>query len=409
MTQLTSYHKKLFVFLSLASFFEGYDFTALGQILPNLRADMGMSEAGGGQLVAVVSAGTLLSYIFVRLADRYGRRRILSITILGYATFTFLTAFSRTPYDFAFYQIAARVFLVAEWALAMVYAAEEFPADRRGFVIGVIQAATMLGSVSCAAVAPVLLSTALGWRSVYLIGVIPMLLLAYARRGLKESTRYLEQAGPQGMPTRPFTAIFQTKYGRRVLQVALVWALTYICTQSAVIFWKEFAVNERGMTDGEVGLAVALASIAALPFVFYVGKMVDDIGRRKSSVVFYSVGTVFVVAAFQLNNFWLLTLALAAVFVSAVGLLTVLNAFTTELFPTRWRADGFAWSNNLLGRIGYVVGPLIVGYSAGHVGWGNAVSLTVVFVIAALGLILWWFPETSGLELEEAAEAILQD
>jgi putative MFS transporter len=409
LTPLTSYHKKLFVFLSLASFFEGYDFTALGQILPNLRAEMGMSEAAGGQLVAVVSAGTLLSYIFVRLADRFGRRPILAITILGYATFTFLTAFSRTPYDFAFYQIAARVFLVAEWALAMVYAAEEFPADRRGFVIGVIQASTLLGSVVCAAVAPLLLSTALGWRSVYLIGVIPMLLLAYARRALKETKRYLEQAGPRGMPTRSFTAIFQTKHGRRVFQVALVWALTYVCTQSAVIFWKEFAVNERGMTDADVGIAVALASVAALPFIFLVGKMVDEIGRRKSSMVIYSICIVFVVAAFQLSNFWLLTLCLTAALFAAVGLLTVLNAFTTELFPTEWRADAFAWSNNLLGRIGYVVGPLIVGYTAGYLGWGNAVSLTVVFLIAALGLILWLFPETSGLELEEAAVAVLED
>lgn len=401
-TPLTTYQRQLFVFLSVATFFEGYDFTALSQILPNLRAEMDLSESGGGLLVSAIGAGTILSYVLVRLADRWGRRRVLTITILGYAGCTFLTGLSHNPVDFAAYQLLARVFLVAEWALSMVFAAEEFPADRRGFVIGVIQASTALGSIVCAVVVPLLLETRYGWRSVYFVGVIPILLLAYARRGLRETRRFVEEVKPTRVPHGPF-AILGTPYRKRVLQLALVWCLTYVCTQSAVLFWKEFAVSERGFSDEEVGFAIAIAAAVSVPFLFFVGKLLDVIGRRRSAALIYGVCAVFVVLAYQLHGFWPLTLCLIAALFAAVGMLSLLNAYTTELFPTPMRGDAFALANNLLGRVGYVVGPLVVGVLAERIGWGDAVSVTAGFVVAALAIILWAFPETSGRELEETA------
>lgn len=364
---------------------------------------MGLAEGAGGLMASIISVGTIVAYLLVRLADRLGRKRVLAITILGYAAFTFLTGVSRSPYDFTVYQFIARVFLIAEWALSMVIAAEEYPAEKRGFVIGVIQAFNSLGSISCAAVAPVLIGTAYGWRTVYFVGIIPLLLLAYARRGLRETSRFAEYAATRTDTRRPLLSILRSPYRNRVLQLALIWGLTYVCTNTAVLFWKEFAVNERGFTDAQVGLAVAIASLIALPFVFSVGKLLDKWGRRKGAVLIYGVAAVFVVMAYQLSGFWLLTGCLMAAIFAAIALLTLLNAFTTELFPTEMRADAFAWSNNLLGRIGYVIAPWVVAEAAERIGWGNAVSLTAVSVLVALGLILWLLPETGRKELEETA------
>jgi len=404
LTPFTSYQKRLFAFLSVATFFEGYDFTALGQILPNLRTDMGLNEGQGGLIVSVIGVGTIVSYFLVRLADRWGRRRVLTVTILGYALFTALTGLSRNPYEFTGFQFIGRVFLIAEWALSMVIAAEEYPAERRGFVLGVIQAFNSLGSITCAAIAPALLATPFGWRTVYFVGIIPLLLLAYARRDLRETKRYSAYAaGRVERAEHPLTAIFRTPYRRRVLQMAVIWGLTYMCTNAVVVFWKEYAVNEAGFSDADVGWAVGLASVAALPFVFTVGKLLDGWGRRRSAILIYGVGTVFVVLAYQLKGFWVLTACLAFAIFAAIALLALLNAFTTELFPTDMRADAFAWSNNLLGRLGYVIAPVLVGWAAESVGWGNAVSTTAISLVLALGLLLWWLPETGRMELEESA------
>ena len=79
--RLSPYQKKLFFFLSVATFFEGFDFLALTQILPELRADWGLTKSTAGILVAFINAGTILAYLLVRKADAWGRRRVLTITI----------------------------------------------------------------------------------------------------------------------------------------------------------------------------------------------------------------------------------------------------------------------------------------------------------------------------------------
>jgi putative MFS transporter len=402
--KFTPYHKRLFVFLSVATFFEGYDFTALSQILPNLRADMSLSEGQGGLIVTIISAGTIVSYLLVRLADKWGRRRVLAITILGYALFTFLTGVSPNAYYFTLFQFLGRIFLIAEWALSMVIAAEEYPAAQRGFVLGVLQAFNSLGSITCAAVAPMLLASPFGWRTVYLVGIIPLLLLAYVRRGLRETKRFSEYSASRTETKRPLAAILRSPYRKRVLQMAVIWGLTYMCTNTVVVFWKEYAIAEAGFTDGDVAKALALASLIAMPFIFSIGKLLDAWGRRRSAVLIYSVSAVFVVLAYQLTHFWILTLCLSFAIFAAIALLALLNAYTTELFPTDMRADAFAWSNNLLGRIGYVIAPVLVGKAAESVGWGNSVSTTAISVVVALVLILVWLPETTRKELEETAK-----
>lgn len=403
MGKFSPYQKRLFLFLSVATFFEGYDFMALSQILPNIQEEMGLSDVAIGNLVGVISAGTIVAYILVRLADRWGRRRVLTLTILGYATLTFLTAFSRGPVDFVIYQFTARVFLIAEWALCMVIAAEEFPADRRGYVLGLIQAFNAMGSITCAAIVPFLLASPWGWRTVYFIGVVPLLLIAYARRGLRETHRFEAYRATRSDTKRSMFAILRSPYRKRVLQLAVIWGLTYICTNTAVLFWKQFTVTERAFTDGQVAKAVAIASVFALPFVFSVGRFLDKWGRRRGAVLIYGVGAVFVVLAYQVHNFWLLTLCLMFAIFASIALLSLLNAYTTELFPTDMRADAFAWANNLLGRIGYVAAPFLVGIGAQRFGWGNTVSMTAGALILALILVLWWLPETAGRELEETS------
>ena len=400
MTRFSPYQRRLFVLLSVANFFEGYDFLALSQILPNLRAEMGLSEAQGGTLVGVIGLGTILAYGVVRLADRFGRRPVMMVTILGYALFTGLTGVAPGVVAFAAFQVLARVFLIAEWALAMVFGAEEFPAERRGLAIGVLQAWSALGSIVCAGVVPLLLKTPYGWRSVYFVGLIPLLLLAYARRGLKETERYTALAGGGAKQASSLFAIWGTPYRRRVIHLALIWGLTYLCTANAVVFWKEFAVGERGLTDAQVGLAIAIASLISLPLVFLVGKLLDAWGRRPSAILIYVLLAVSVIAAYQLRGFWPLTVALTGAIFAASAVLALLNSFTTELFPTSMRGDAFAWSNNLLGRIGYVISPVFVGWAAGMVGWGTAVSMTTVGVVAALFLIMTVVPETAKKELE---------
>ncbi|MBI2567582.1 MAG: MFS transporter [Candidatus Schekmanbacteria bacterium] len=406
MEKLTPYQRRLFVFLGVATFFEGYDFLALTQILPNLRAEMDLAPSHGGYLVAAINFGTMVAYLLVRKADQWGRRRLLMLTISGYTIFTFLTGLSPNVVAFAACQLLARIFLIAEWATSVVYAAEEFPAERRGMVIGVIQATSSLGSIVCAGVVPLLLATDYGWRAVYFVGITPLIILAFARRNIKESHRFAEQVAERRSAARhsDFFRIFSSPYRGRMLQLALIWALSYVCIQNGITFWKEFAVAERGMSDADVASLVTYAAVGAMPFVFFAGKMLDVLGRKGGGAIIFLITSFGVYAAYTFETPAALTFALAMGIFGSSAILPVLNAYTAELFPTDLRGDAFAWSNNILGRTTYVLSPLAIGWAAESVGWGVAVSATAVFPLVALGYLLLKLPETRGLELEETAK-----
>jgi putative MFS transporter len=413
--RFTPYQLRLFAFLSVACFFEGYDFIALTQILPNLRAEMGIGPVGGGRLVTVINLGTVIAYVLVRKADRWGRRHVLTITIGGYALFTGLSGLAPNVVVFAILQMLARIFLIAEWATSMVIAAEEFPAKRRGMVIGVISAMASLGMIVCAGLVPLLLKTAYGWRSVYFVGIAPLLIVAYARRNLTETRRFTEHVRDRAAATgaeatsntrdASLTRILGTQHRTRVLQLGLIWFITYICTQNAITFWKEFALAERGLTDAEVGMAISIAAVVSMPLTFGAGKLLDVIGRKPGAAVIFGITAVGVFGCYTLESKWALTAMLALGILGTSSVLPVLNAFTTELFPTEYRGDAFAWSNNLIGRIGYVFSPLAIGYAAESFGWGPAVAATAAAPLIALAFIFWLLPETRAKELEEISPA----
>ena len=373
---LSADQRKLLFFLSAATFFEGFDFLAITQVLPHIRHDFGLSPSGAGLLVGVANIGPILACFIVRRIDTLGRRKVMQYTLLGYALFTLLSGM----------------------------APETFPAARRGRAIGIIQAASALGAVTCGGLAPLLIQAPWGWRTVYFFGAIPVVLLLFLRRNLKETDRFLAVA-KEDRVNRPLLEIMRGPNRLRVLKVALLWGCVYVGTHNATTFWKEFAMTERGMTDGQVGVSLTIAAVCAMPFVFGVGHVLDYFGRKKGAAIIYPIAALGVFGAFTLTGQVPLTIAMAMTIFGASAVLPVAEAYTTELFATPVRGDAFAWANNLLGRLGPVLSPPLVGLAAERFGWGPSVAATSLACL--LGLLLIWtaLPETSGRELEDLSKA----
>ncbi|HEY3499804.1 MAG TPA: MFS transporter, partial [Polyangiaceae bacterium] len=315
------------------------------------------------------------------------------------ALFSLLSGLAPNVWLFGLFQMLARIFLIGEWATSMVIAAEEFPADRRGTVIGVVSAAAALGGVVCAGVVP-LLTQSFGWRSVYFAGVAPLLLLAWARRGMRETERFQESHAQRD---RSLFAIFGTPHRRRTLELGAIWFLTYICTQNGVTVWKDYAIGEIGLTDKQAAGIIAVAALASMPLSFFAGKLFDLVGRRKGAAIVFGCLISGILGIYSLSASVGLTIGMILAMFGINSVLSVLNTFTTELFPTELRGDAFAWSNNIIGRIGYWLSPIAVGQLAQGIGWGPVIRASVVFPVIALVLLLLWLPETRNRELEETA------
>lgn len=399
-SSFTPYQWRLLVFLSVATFFEGYDFLALSQLLPHLRAYWDLPVEAPGRIVAFVNLGTILALFVVRLADRIGRMRVLTLTIAGYTFFTFISGFAPNIYLFVGAQLLARIFLLAEWATSMIIAAEEFPPEKRGLVLGIVQGASALGSIVCAVTVPFLVTTDLGWRLVYFIAAAPLVIIAYARRNLRETKRFERQKEAN----ESLFAIWRTGYKKRIFLVAGIWFISYAASQNALAFWKIFAMEERGFSDADVGKAIALASGLAVPLAFMVGPLIDTLGRKMGALIVYSLSAVGLYLCFALETQQALTFALVLGIFGATAFLPIANAYTNELFPTQYRGAAFAWCNNILGRLSYFGAPLLIGELAARTGsYGDVIRYTAILPIVAIAYIMLLLPETRGRELEETS------
>ncbi|MGC8494182.1 MAG: MFS transporter [Syntrophobacteraceae bacterium] len=398
------YHYLLLLIVGAVTFFDGYDFLAITQLLPNLQSSFGLNQTQLGLLIMLVNTGAIAAFLLMRAADTSGRRRLLLLTLAGFTLSSFASGVAPNVTLFGFFQFCSRLFLIADTEIAVVYVAEEFPAVHRGLAIGVLQGCFSLGAIACATLVPLLLKTPWGWRSVYLFGAVSVLTLLPARSKLRESRRFTEFAITKEPERRTFFAIWRSPYRRRMLQMGLVWAFSYACTQSTVMFWKEFVVSERGFTATEVGVSIALAALVAMPAVFLCGRLLDRVGRRMGALIVFGIEIVGAAGSYSLHGRWPLTAMLVLGIFGASSVQLVLNAFTAELFPTDQRGDAFAWSNNLLGRMGFVLSPLLIGYLASFGGWGRAVRLTAIGPLLALAMLLKWAPETNARELEETSK-----
>jgi len=412
--RLEKSHIVLILLVSTASFFEGYDFIILNLVLPYLRDEFGLSVQEAGLAISAIALGTIAAFLVLRLGDYFGRRALLMWTVLGYTAATALTAASRTIYGFVALQFLARVFLVAEWGASTVIIAEELPASKRGIGISVVQAMAGVGAVAGSAIFPLVAQVSLGWRTMYLIGVLPLAVVFFIRRSLKETRRYVELR--RLSPEKPRSVeVLGPDHRKNLVLVALLWFFMYFGYTPLQTFYTDYARNDAGLPPGQVGLIVAVAFVVGLSGYVVAGRLMDRWGRRPTSALFFSVGSLSTALAFNApHNVWAMGLSLVVGIFFSTSYLPLVSTYTAELFPTRLRTSASAWANNVLGRVGMVLAPTSVGLlAAGFArptggagggplsGVGPAVSILGLSPLVCALIVLVFLPETKGKELEE--------
>src|SRR5713101_2093768 len=173
-----------------ATIFEGYDITIFHLCTPDIARTFGMSDAAVGAMATTVRFGGILSFFVVTLADCFGRKRILATTVLCYACFTLLTALSSGVLTFIVFQSAAQIFLAAEFGVAVIMIGEEFPENWRARAISLLLMVAFLGVATAGLLYGRVADSRWGWRGMYFLGITPLLLIAWLRRGMKETARF---------------------------------------------------------------------------------------------------------------------------------------------------------------------------------------------------------------------------
>lgn len=395
--------RRLLLLLAIACFTEGYDFNALMVALPHLRHDFGLSRAAADLWVAAVYLGAAPALWLGRRADRRGRRGVLVLAVTGYTLCSVATAVAPDMAFFVLVQFLARVFLAVQVAVAWTVAAEELPAQGRGFGFGILALASALGTGQGAILeAGVLAPLHASWRWLYVASVPVVAVILVLRRSLPESKRY-EDLVASGRMHGQARALLGAPYLRRLLLICGTVVLANLTTQ-ATVFAIDYMQTQRHLGTSAANLVLVGAGLICLPVLTGAGRLSDRLGRRPVCAVALAIQAVGVVLFFNVATTAPMLLAMLAVtYVGVFGAWTTGNAFGVEAFPTALRATAGAAVTmaKLAGQCASFIGSAILIRSVGHS--GLVVGLLAIGPLIAAVIVARAFPETSGQELADTA------
>ncbi len=372
-------------------------------LIPALMAEWAINSTqagylGTGALIATAFGG----WISGQLADRYGRVRVLQLTVIWYAAFTFLGGFVQSYDQMLAIRVMQGLGFGGEWGAGAVLMGEIIRAKHRGKAVGCVQSgygvgwtmATLLSTVSF-----LLLPPEYAWRALLWIGVLPAGLVIYIRRFVKEPEVFKQAKALERGSTPGMLSIFKPEIRRTTILASLL-ALGVIGAGSANAPWlPTFMKTVRHFSVAGVGTYMTMITVGS--FLGFVGSayLSDYVGRRWNFVIFSVMAWILTLGYLYLpiGDRALLVLSVPFGFFT-VGAYSSLGPFFTELFPTAIRGTGQSFAYNF-GKGGGAFCVAGVGWAAARMPLGEAISMVALggYLLAILAALL--LPETRGLEL----------
>ena len=384
---------------------DGMDVMAYTFVIPSLITAWHISKGQAGLL----ASGALLvsavgGWLAGLLADRFGRARVLQITIAWFAFFTFLSGFTNSFWQLMVTRGLQGLGFGGEWAVGSVLMGEIIRAEHRGKAVGTVQSGWAVGWGLAALFYTLLFSVlpaAIAWRAMFWIGILPALLVFYIRRYVPEPEVYRqtrETLAQKGESTH-FLEIFTPA----LLRITLLTSLMAIGAQGgyyAVTTWlPTYLKTARGLSVLNTGAYLGVVIAGAFAGYLTGAYLTDRLGRRRTLILF-AVCSLLTVAAYTtlpIGNQVMLVLGFPLGFFAS-GSFSPMGAFLTELFPTRLRGSGQGFSYNVGRGIGATFPPL-VGYLSARIALGRAIALFALSAYLVMIIAVSLLPETRGKEL----------
>lgn len=372
-------------------------------VIPGLLTMGFLASKGEAGLIGTV---TLLSsaiggWLAGILADRFGRARMLMVTVAWFSLFTLLCGFAQDATQLLIFRALMGLGFGGEWAAGAILMGETVRARYRGRAVGTVQSAWAIGwgiAVLLFVVTQQLLPPNLAWRALFVFGVLPALLVFYVRRFVREPEVF-EQRDTAPAGRAGFLGIFAPEQ----LRVTALCALVAVGAQGgyyALTTWlPQFLDAERHLKIFALGGTLALIIAGAFIGYLFGAWLTDRLGRRWT-IVICAAGAFVVVVPFTTGS---LPVAVFTVLTFPLGFFgsayfSALGAFFTEQFPTALRGSGQGFCYNFGRGIGALF-PLLVGVLADTLTIGVAIAVFAGIAYAIMALAALLLPETRGKEL----------
>jgi MFS transporter, putative metabolite:H+ symporter len=429
------WHRNFFILAFLGIMFDAADFALFGAALPPIAREFGLGPAQAGGLATIGLVGAFAGALFWgTVSDYIGRRASFLATVSIFALFTGLVAASWNVLALATFRFLSNFGLGGEVPVTLTLASEFSPGRIRGRMTGTMMAAFPVGLVVAAALSLAIVPN-LGWRALFVVGVVPAVLLFFVRRYMPESVRYQLSRGEVDQAQRTVEGIERQALGSgksapmqaiapagatadtakrgvtvfalfedgRAWRTILLWIVSFcfLWSSNGILFMLPTILTQRGFALTQAIGFQLVQSLAAVVGYAACGFLIDWYGRRPVLFLYYFIGAFFHLWFAQATGLWMYA-AIAAVGWVNPGVFGATGIYVSELHPTYLRATAVGWFFGV-GRIGSFLAPLIVGVMLQY-GLGAYVlhTFALTFLIAAIAVWLVGV-ETKGLVLEQIA------
>ena len=433
----SKWHRNFFIIAFLGVLFDAADFALFGAALPPISHEFGLGPAQAGFLATIGLIGAFVGALFWgTISDYIGRRVAFQATVGIFAVFTGLIALSWNVVSLSAFRFMSNFGLGGEVPVTSTLGSEFSPGRLRGSMTGGIMSAFPVG-LAVAALMSLLIIPNFGWRTLFAVGVIPALLLLFARRYMPESVRFLLSKGRvaeaeatvakieyqalgrnltaeeiAALPKLPVEELVETKVTvaellspPRFRRTILLWIVSFgfLWSSNGILFMLPTILLQRGIPLTQAITFMLIQAIAAFFGYAACGFLVDRYGRRIVLFLYFFIGAFFHLWFAEASGIWLYFAAAAIGWVNP-GVFGATSVYVAELHPTRLRATAVGWFFGI-GRIGSFLAPTVVGLMLAN-GLGHYVlhTFALSFLIAAIALWLVGV-ETKGRALEEINQA----
>jgi len=419
-----------------ATFFDAFDVLAIAYVLPTLIGIWKLAPQTIGVLISSSFIGQIVgALLFGWLAERIGRLRCATLAIALYSAMSILCALSWNVPSLLAFRTIQGIGLGGEVPVAAAYINEISRAKGRGSFFLLYQLIFPLGLVG-ASLLGFWLVPVFGWRTMFLIGGLPAILVLglFVGNILPESPRWLvskgrfeeaeqivaqmEKAAASGgaviseAPTAPQIAppaqrettwleLFRGIYRPRTAVVWCIWITTYFVTYGVNTWLPTIFRTYYKYSVADALRNGVIINIAGLAGAFLCAVLVDRLGRRPWFVLAYALGAAPLVAISVRGagnpREVIALVAISFAFISGNSMLVYL--YTTEIYPTRLRSLGTGAASAWL-RVASAAGPAVVGFALKDHGVSGVFLLFGLISIAGAAISLGTV-ETRERPLEE--------
>ncbi|WP_193095417.1 MFS transporter [Brevibacterium sp. FME17] len=412
-----TYKRKALFAAAVGYGLDGFDLLILSFALGGIIATFGLSDVEAGSLSTITLFGAVLGgIVFGSLADRYGRVRVLTWTVLIFAVFTGLSAIAQGYWDMAAYRFVAGVGIGGEFGIGMALAAEAVPANQRARATSWVGVGFQIGVFAAAIVAAPVIAL-WGWRALFVIGLFPAIFAFVIRRGVEEPDKFVQSqrgqggSGVSGDSAAGSTTAELPTFGAKIhalvkdrATVKITFALIILSTVQnfgyfGIIAWLPNYLSEKmelGVTKGSLWTAVTVIGMLAGILIF--GQVADRLGRHPAFWIFQAGAIISILVYSQMTDPSALLVGGFFMGAFANGMLGGHGALLAEMYPTQVRAT----AQNVIFNIGRALGglaPVVIALLADSFGFAFALALLpTIYIIQFLAMFL--LPEKRGIELE---------